>query len=151
MFDQNPDNNRSMFGGGRYDGLVGMFGVEGLPVVGFGMGDIVLMEFLNGHGLLPELKAATEVVVIPIGDVMPAAQKVAAELREMGVKTSLDITGRKTEKQLKAAIKLDVPYVLFVGQQEMENEQYKLKNLLTSTEETHSIQRIVSIVKDKRK
>lgn len=150
VFDKSPENNRSMFGGGRYDGLVGLFGVEPLPVVGFGMGDIVLMEFLRGHGLLPDTRPATELTVIPIGDTLFAAQKLAAELREMGVNTALDITGRKTDKQLKAAIKLGIPYVLFVGEQEISSEQYKLKNLLTSKEETHSLQRIVSIVKDHR-
>lgn len=151
VFDMSPDNNRSMFGGGRYDSLVGMFGVEGIPTIGFGMGDMVLMEFLSGHGLVPETRVATEVTVIPIGETLPAAQNIAAELREMGVNTSLDITARKTDKMLKSAIKSGVPYVLFVGEQEVESEQYKLKNLVTGTEEAHSVQRIVSIVKDHRK
>ncbi len=151
VFDADPTNRRSMFGGGRYDGLVGLFGVEPIPTIGFAMSDVMLLEFLKGHDLLPETKIATEVTVIPIGDTLPAAQMVAAELREMGVKTSLDITGRKTDKQLKAAIKSGVNYVLFVGEQEVENEQYKLKNLLTGTEESHSLQRCVSIIKDRRK
>ncbi len=151
VFDTNQDNRRSMFGGGRYDGLVGLFGVEPISTIGFAMGDITMLEFLKGHDLLPDVKTETEVVVIPIGDTLPDAQKVAAEMREMGVNTALDITGRKTDKQLKAAIKLGVNYVLFVGEQEIENEQYKLKNLATALEEAHSLQRIVSIVKDRRK
>lgn len=151
VFDTNPDNNRSMFGGGRYNGLVGLFGVEPIPTIGFAISDVVLMEFLKGWKLVPDAKPATEVVLIPIGDVGDAAMKVAAELREMGVNTAIDLTARKTEKQLKAAIKSGVPYVVFVGEQEVEAEQYKLKNLAASTEETHSLQRIVSIVKDHRK
>lgn len=151
VFDTDPDNNRAMFGGGRYDGLVGLFGVEPLPTIGFGMSDIMLLEFLKGHKLLPEVKTNTEVVVISIGETMPTAQKIAAELREMGVNTALDITRRKTDKQLKAAVKLGVPYVLFIGEKEVTDEQYKLKNLATGIEETHSIQRCVSIIKDRRK
>lgn len=151
VFDTNPDNNRSMFGGGRYDGLVGLFGVQSLPTIGFAIGDMVFMEFLKGWGLVPEVKISTEVIIIPIGDMKKEAQVVAAEMREMGVNTAVDITDRKTDKQLKAAVKSGVNYVLFVGQQEVESSQYKLKNLLTSTEDTHSIQRIVSLVKDHRK
>ncbi len=151
VFDTNQDNNRSMFGGGRYDGLVGLFGVEPIPTVGFAMSDVMLMEFLKGWNLVPDARTDTEVVVIPIGDVMDQAQKIAAELREMSVNVALDITNRKTDKQLKNAIKSGVAYVLFVGEQEIESGQYKLKDIRTSTEQTHSIQRIVSIIKDRRK
>lgn len=151
VFDTNPDNNRSLFGGGRYDGLVGIFGVEPVPTIGFGMSDVMLLEFLRGHGLTPATKTQTEVVVIPIGDTLAAAQKVSAELREMGVNTALDITRRKTDKQLKAAIKLGAPYVLFIGEKEIEEGLYKLKNLADSSEESHSIQRCVSIIKDRRR
>lgn len=150
VFDLSPENNRSMFGGGRYDSLVSYYGVESMPTIGFGMGDMVLLEFLQGHDLIPETKTATDIVVIPIGDTLGASAKVAAELRQMGVNTALDFTRRKIDKQLKAAIKLGAPYVVFVGEQEIESEQYKLKTLATGTEEAKSIQRIVSIVKDKR-
>lgn len=150
VFDTDPDNNRAMFGGGRYDGLVGLFGVEPLPTIGFGMSDVMLLEFLKGHDLLPKTKSFVELIIIPIGNVVKQAQKIASETREMGVNTSIDLTGRKTEKQLKAAIKSGVVYVLFVGEQELQDNQYKLKNLSTSQEETHSVQRIVSIIKDRR-
>lgn len=151
VFDTDPENNRSMFGGGRYDGLVGLFGVEPVPTIGFAMSDVVLMEFLKAHDLLPKVKTETEVYVISIGETFEHALKVAAELRDMGVNAAYDITARKTDKQLKSAIKKDIPYILFVGEQEAEDGRYKLKNLATSTEETHSLQRIVSIVKDRRK
>ncbi len=151
VFDTDPDNNRSMFGGGRYDGLVGLFGVEPVPTIGFAISDIVLMEFLRAHKLVPEVRPETEVYVIAIGETYEHALRICSELREMGVNAALDITSRKTDKQLKSAIKKDVPYVLFIGEQEAKDERYKLKNLKTSTEETHSLQRIVSIVKDHRK
>lgn len=151
VFDLSPDNNRSMFGGGRYNGLVGMFGVEPLPTIGFAMSDVMLMEFLKGHNLLPETKIATEVTLIPIGETADKVMAIAETLREMGVKTSVDLTARKTDKQLKSAIKSGVNYVMFIGQQEIETEQFKLKNLATSEESTHSLERIVSMIKDHRK
>ncbi len=51
VFDTNPENRRSLFGGGRYDNLLEMFGVEPLPTVGFGMGDVTIRDFLETHGL----------------------------------------------------------------------------------------------------
>ncbi len=51
VFDTNPENRRSLFGGGRYDNLLEMFGVEPLPTVGFGMGDVTIRDFLETHNL----------------------------------------------------------------------------------------------------
>ena len=51
VFDTNPENHRSLFGGGRYDNLLEMFGVEPIPAVGFGMGDVTMRDFLETHKL----------------------------------------------------------------------------------------------------
>ncbi len=53
VFDTNPANRRSLFGGGRYDNLLEMFGVEPVPTVGFAMGDVTLRDFLETHHKLP--------------------------------------------------------------------------------------------------
>lgn len=151
VFDNHPDNNRSMFGGGRYDGLVGLFGVEPVPTVGFGMGDVTLANFLEIHKLLPKIRPEVDLYVIPIGDVYEKAQGVLAEFREMGLNIAFDSTGRKPDKQIKTAVKKGLHYVLFIGEKELETEQYMLKNLETGKEERHGTQRIVSIVKDFRK
>lgn len=151
VFDNNPDNKRSMFGGGRYDGLVAAFGVEPVPTVGFGMGDVTLQNFLETHKLLPELRPETDIYVVLIGDVYEKAQKPIAELREMGLKVAVDSTGRKADKQIKTAIKKDVHYVLFIGEKELADEQYPIKNLHSGVEEKHGLERLVSLVKDYRK
>jgi histidyl-tRNA synthetase len=148
--DNHPDNNRSMFGGGRYDGLVGLFGVEPLPSVGFGMGDITMKNFLELHNLLPNIRPETDVYAVLIGDVASKAHTVIADLREMGLNVAVDFSGRKTDKQIQSAVKKGIHYVLFIGEKELDSEQYTIKNLITGVEEQHSIQRIVSIVKDYR-
>jgi histidyl-tRNA synthetase len=53
FFDTNKENSRSIAGGGRYDNLLEVFGVEPVPIVGFGMGDITLRDFLETHKLGP--------------------------------------------------------------------------------------------------
>ncbi len=151
VFDTDPDNNRSLFGGGRYDGLVGLFGVEPVPTVGFGMGDVTLQNFLEAHELLPQLHNDTQVYVTVIGDLHQQASKYVTELRDGGVNVALDITGRSLDKQIKTADKKGIAYVIIVGEQELAEERFKLKNLATGNEEMHSIARIASIVNDARR
>jgi len=150
VFDKHPDNNRSMFGGGRYDGLVGLFGVEPVSTVGFGMGDVTLQNFLEGHDLLPKMRPETDVYVILIGDVYQPAQRIIRELRDMGANVAVDTTGRKPDKQIKTAVKKGIHYAMFIGEKEIKDEQYVVRNLNTGVEERHSASRIVSIVKDYR-
>lgn len=56
VFDTHLENRRSLFGGGRYDNLLEIFGVEPVPTVGFGMGDITIRDFLETHALPPFTK-----------------------------------------------------------------------------------------------
>jgi histidyl-tRNA synthetase len=149
--DTDPENNRSMFGGGRYDGLVGMFGVEPVPTVGFAMGDVTLQNFLESHDLLPALHTETDAYVVFVSDnLYERSQHFLNELRDMGLNVAVDSTGRKLDKQIKTAVKKGINYAIFIGEAELQSGQYKLRNLVDGTEEQHSAQRIVSIVKDRR-
>jgi histidyl-tRNA synthetase len=151
VFDADPENNRSMFGGGRYDGLVGMFGVESIPTVGVAAGDVTLQNFLESHDLLPKLHSETDAYVILVGDNMyEKAQPALNNLRKMGVNLAVDTTGRKLEKQIKSAVKKGLHYAIFIGETELASEQFKLRNLVDGSEEAHGLQRIVTIVKDRR-
>jgi len=151
VFDTDPENNRSMFGGGRYDGLVGMFGVEPVPTVGVAAGDVTLQNFLESHELLPKLHPETDAYVVLVGENMyEKSQRTLNELRNMGLNIAVDNTGRKLDKQIKTAVKKGLHYAIFIGEAELASEQYKLRNLADGTEEAHGLQRIVSIVKDRR-
>jgi len=151
IFDEDPENNRAMLGGGRYDGLVGLFGVEPIPTVGFGFGDVTLENFLRGHNLMPPQRPETDAYAVLIGDVYADAQRVVGELREQGVNVAVDISGAKIDKQLKTAVKKNIPYVMFIGAKDLAEDQFEIKNLLTGVAERHSLARIISIVKDYRK
>ncbi len=150
VFDKHPENNRSMFGGGRYDGLVASFGVEPIPTVGFAMGDITLGNFLESHGLMPKVHTETDVYVVLIGDVADKAQKTIAQLRKSGVNVAVDLSGKAADKQIKTAVKKGVHYAMFVGERDLADEQFEIKDLQAGTAERHSLARIVSIVKDYR-
>jgi len=142
-FDTHPDNNRSLFGGGRYDGLVGLFGAEPLSAVGMAPGNTMIEHFLEVHGLLPANVSKTDVYVVVINDALDGARRVAYQLRQSGLNVELDITGRKLDKQIKTAVKKTIPYLLFVGPQDVEAGEYSLKDVERETEETLTPEQIV--------
>jgi len=152
VYDTDPENNRSMFGGGRYDGLVGLFGVEPVPTVGFGMGDVTLQNFLVSHGLLKskELALETDAAVILIGDIYGEAQKPLGELRAQGVRLAVDSSGRKLDAQIKNAVKSGVKYAIFIGEKELADNIYKLRDLEKGEEKALSLEQIASTLNVRR-
>lgn len=151
VFDTDPENNRAMMGGGRYDGLVGLFGVPPVPTVGFGLGDVTLANFLTTHGLMPKLPPETDVYVVLAGNILQQAQKTIAELRENGVRVAVDLSGRKLDKQLATAVKKGIRYALIIGEQELAERRFTLRDLANGSEEKHGVARVVSIVQDFRR
>lgn len=149
VYDTNPENSRSLFGGGRYDGLVGLFGVEPIPTVGFGLGDVTLQDFLSTHNLIPKLAPEIDLAVLVVGDAYSAAQPAIGQLRKAGLRVSVDSTGRKPDKQIKAAAKLGLVYVLFAGKNELDSGQYELKNLQTGSSETLSLDEVINKLNSK--
>lgn len=136
VFDTHPDNNRSMLGGGRYDGLVGLFGVDPVPTVGFGWGDVTLANFLELHRLLPDLPPPTNIYAVLVGDdAVMSAQKAIAELRARGVNVAVDLSGRKLGDQLKAAAKKGLQFALIIGEDELKSGSFTLRNLRTGKEQ----------------
>ena len=152
FFDAHPENNRAMFGGGRYDGLVGLFGAEPLSAVGMAPGLSTIELFLESHGLLPSLASATEVYMAVLGESsLEGAQLLAGRLRDEGVNVELDFSGRKIDRQIKTAVKKQVPYVVFVGEAELKDHAYNLKDVQTGQEQKLSFERLVTRVKDRRR
>ena len=151
VFDTDPENSRAIMGGGRYDGLVGMFGVQPVPTVGFGLGDVTLANFLETHGLIPKLVPETDLYVVLAGNVAQQAQGVISELRTNGLNVAVDYSGRKLDKQLASAVKKGVRYAAIIGDRELADNQLVLRDLASGSEEKHGIARVVSIVKDFRR
>jgi len=129
VFDTDPENNRSMMGGGRYDGLVGLFGVDPVPTVGFGWGDVTLANFLQTHHLLPQLKSQTDIYVAIVDNVV--VDKPVTELRKRGVNVAVDLSGRKWRDQFSAAVKRGAEYILIIGSDDLTAQKYELKNVIT--------------------
>lgn len=131
VYDTDPANNRSMFGGGRYDGLVGLFGVEPLSAVGFAIGLSPIELFIQSHNLVPDTSITSELYIVVAGDGMMKAMQLADVLRARGTKVEVDVTMRKLDKQIKSADKKRARFVVFVGDQEVESGVYNVKDLTT--------------------
>ncbi len=147
VFDTNPANPRSIFGGGRYDDLVGIFGVEKVPGIGFGMGDVVIKDFLETYNLLPEYKPTVQLCIVPFdySHIEPATE-LAKYLREQGLNVSVDLTDRQVSKKVKAADKEQIPFVIVIGEEEVESGKYKLKNFKQSKEHEVAKDEIAELV-----
>ncbi|MBQ8331613.1 MAG: histidine--tRNA ligase [Clostridia bacterium] len=137
VFDNAPENNRAMFGGGRYDNLVGLF-VKNAKVsgVGYGMGDVTLENFLVTHGLIPESFGAEEKVLVTKFDDVPFESYLALadRLRDAGIPTSVYLGSKKFGKQIEHAVKGQFSHVLIMGGSELEAGVVKIKNLATREE-----------------
>lgn len=133
MFDTNSDNNRSLFGGGRYDSLMDIFGTEKIPSVGFGMGDVTIKDFLTTHNLLPETKSKINTYVAIVGEIYEEAYPVINMLREREIDIAVDFTDKKIDKKIKNAKKLGAKYIIFIGEEELERKILTIKNIHSSS------------------
>ncbi len=147
IVDTDPTNNRSMIGGGRYDDLTSLFGGEPISGVGFGIGDVTMNDFLTTHKLWPQesLKTGPSLMLIPAeADDHLSAQKIAAQFRSRGIKTAVDIGSKKLGKKIADAAENKVGFVIVVGQNEIDNGNFELKNLAIESSQNGSIEELVT-------
>jgi histidyl-tRNA synthetase len=140
VFDLSPDNNRALFGGGRYGDLAGMFTSQQITGIGFGMGDVTLMDFLDTHGLTPSPRSEVDVVVIPVGEELEGpARQVASGLRRAGLRTSTPLEPRKLGKELARADKAGARAVVIVGREDWDSGHVTVRSLSTREQRQVSV------------
>jgi len=144
VFDANPQNRRSIFGGERFDRLIEIFGDYNLPSTGFAMGDYTLLEFLKGWKLLPGFSSESDylVTVWPSDEskYLEKSLEVADKLRAQGknVVCWLD-TNTKLEKQLKYADKKGIPQAVLIGEEELKNNSVSIKDLKSGSQKVSQV------------
>ncbi|MBU6388293.1 histidine--tRNA ligase [Patescibacteria group bacterium] len=136
VFDTNPANPRSLFGGGRYDKLVSLFGGEAIPAVGFALGDVTLADFLETHSLLPSDGDGKPQLYVgtPTTSDIPGAQAFADTLRKAGGRVFVNLTNRSLSDQIKDAVKRGIPLFVAYGANEAANQTVRMKVLRTGEE-----------------
>lgn len=148
IYDTSPENRRAMFGGGRYDNLIGLFGKNQLSGVGFGMGDVTLRNFLETHSLLPKLEAAVDVFVsLPKIELREAAEKIAHSLRESGLCVTTPLEASGFGAQLKMASKQGARFAVLLGDAEFAKGRAVLKDLTATTQREVEISKLAEEIK----
>jgi histidyl-tRNA synthetase len=145
VFDLNPINVRSLFGGGRYDNLVDLFSVESVPAVGFGMGDVTIQDYLETYDLIPKLKTKIDITICTVEEsITTTALEIAAVLRKNGLGVVVDYTNKKIRQKIKSAEKDCSVYVLCLGEEELKNDVYTLKKLADFSGEKFSKEQLLN-------
>jgi histidyl-tRNA synthetase len=124
---------RAIAGGGRYDNLIKLIsgGKVNLPALGFGMGDVVLLELLKARGLLPKFDANIDVfVLIEKENLRADSLKLVQDLRSAGQAVEYSLTPAKSDKQFKRAQELKATFTA-----KLDNNSYvRIRNLKTREE-----------------
>jgi histidyl-tRNA synthetase len=137
-----PDLAGSLAGGGRYDGLIGMFGKEQIPACGVSLGLERILVVMDERGMFPtDIAESTSAdVMVTIWSEGSAAEslKLASELRSKNLRVHVYPEADKLGKQFKYAGQINVPYVCVLGESELAENKVTLKNMQTGSQETIS-------------
>jgi histidyl-tRNA synthetase len=130
---------RAIAGGGRYDNLIKLIsgGKVNLPALGFGMGDVVLLELLKARGLLPKFDGALDVFcLIEDESLRRDSLKLVQDLREAGLVVDYSLTPAKPDKQFKRAQELRAARTLKLERSAASEMVARVKHLQTREEQT---------------
>ena len=136
----------SVCSGGRYENLTENYTDKKLPGVGISIGLTRLFYKLQELNLIKtEKKSISDVLVIPMVEDLSVPIKVANTLRSNGVNTEIYLNNKKLKAKFKYADKLEIPYVIVIGEDEIEKQIVKLKNMQTGEEQEIEIDDINSL------
>jgi histidyl-tRNA synthetase len=139
----------SISGGGRYDNLTGVFGMDGVSGVGISFGADRIFDVLNQLELYPkEAVNSTKVMFVNFGDketeyVLP----VLADIRTKGINAEIYPDSAKMKKQMNYANDKHIPFVALAGENEMNENKFTLKNMITGEQSLVTAEELYSAVK----
>jgi histidyl-tRNA synthetase len=134
-------NMGSIGGGGRYDDLTGIFGLTDVSGVGISFGLDRIYLVLEQLDLFPDaLDQSLEVFCLNFGGKEgKAALKLVLQLRTLGIRADLYPNDAKISKQFKYADKRNVPYVILIGEEELENGIFTVKDMQSGSQKGYSL------------
>ena len=126
----------SVAGGGRYDGLVGMFLGRDVPATGISLGIERILEVLTEFDLFPAPKTTTDVFVVALPDTLGDAARIARTLRTNGINADQSVQiNRSIGDQLKYADRLHIPVAIIPGASELAEGKVSVKHLASGDQE----------------
>lgn len=150
VYEKNKQLTGSIGGGGRYDNMITEFIDDGTdyPAVGISFGLTSIYELLKNDVEFKE-KAQIDIFMIPMNTEIDSL-KLATKLRNFGMKVELEMNHRKVKKSLDFANKEKIPFVIVLGEDEIQNQKFNLKNMNTSEQTEISfdnLEKVVEIIK----
>ncbi len=144
---------RAIAGGGRYDNLIKLLsgGRVDLPALGFGMGDVVLLELLKARGILPKFNAILDVFCLIEDETLRSPSlKLIQQMREAGLAVDYSLTPAKSDKQFKRAQELKAAFTAKV-EPASDGKGVKVKNLASREEKTLPLEETTAYIVDARR
>ncbi|WP_126973066.1 histidine--tRNA ligase [Gynurincola endophyticus] len=134
----------SIGGGGRYDNLTGLFGVNGISGVGISFGIDRIYDVMEELQLFPDtLNTTTQILFFNLGTAEGnQAYKLVQQLRKLGISAEIYHETAKFDKQFKYAEKKSIPYIAVLGSNELQNSSFNVKNLQTGEQKTFNYSEI---------
>jgi len=138
----------SICGGGRYDDLTGIFGLEGVSGVGISFGaDRIYDVLATLNGFPEELTATTQVLLVNFGqEEQMYCMKLLEKLRKSNIRSELFPDSAKLKKQMKYADQKGIPYVVLVGENEMRSGSLTVKNMKSGEQVSVTIDELVIMI-----
>ena len=125
----------SVCSGGRYENLAEYYTNKKLPGIGISIGLTRLFYVLNELNLIKaEQKSISKVLVIPMAEDLKVPIEIANKLRKQGINTEIYLNDKKLKAKMKYADKLQIPYVIIVGEEEIDSGIVKIRNMETGEE-----------------
>lgn len=138
----------SICSGGRYNDLAGYYTDKELPGVGMSIGLTRLFFILNDIGLIKtDKKSISDVLVISMVDDLSKSIEVANDLRNAGINTEIYFDNKKMKAKFKYADRLNMPYVIVIGEDEIKSGLLTIKNMQEGTQEQMKIEDIIEKLK----
>lgn len=139
----------SICGGGRYDNLTGVFGLQGISGIGISFGLDRIYDVMEELNLFPEkITQRLDVLIVHFSDEnLKHGQRVVMDLREAGIKADLYPESDKIKKQFNYADKIQAPYTLIIGDNEMESGEYMLKDMQSGEQKPLKLDEIIQLFK----
>lgn len=138
----------SITGGGRYDNLTGVFGMDGVSGVGISFGADRIYDVMNQLNLYPEESIrTTQIMFVNFGDKEALhCLKLIEKLRNAGISAELYPSSDKMKKQMGYANSHAIPYVALIGESEMGNNTVSVKNMNNGEQRSMAIEELISIL-----
>ncbi len=146
-------NIGSLCGGGRYDDLTGVFGLNNVSGVGISFGADRIYDVLETLNKFPEnIKAVSEVIIINFGEKeMPYAFAFLNRLRAVDIKAEVYPDPAKIKKQMNYANRKQIPFVILLGSEEIKQNEVTIKEMKTGKQVTFSTEKAIDYIKNAKK